>query len=339
MSNIKIALAIRGHIRNSFSDNRIKNFCEYLCEVYNVDIYIHSWKFFEATNSHRPGELIKKGQTKVVKRKTFHEYFHDCSNNIKSILIDDDKDIKHTGRTVGKVCASSCPRICWKNYWYGKYRLLESIKNSKIEYDFVINIRIDNFVNKYSKKSNIFETIIYDKIEMCKKTAQKNSLDKLYFFSNKAIYGIDNCYIGPTDVMYRLCKYFHEELDTITDKYQGRRVTSQEWLVLFEANTVNKKYDTSIMMPHQVRVRKNKEIRKMIEERNKKRRLYNQELRKKARLIQRQRKMLDNKTREVLLDRMKRRKEARKNRIMALREAAREARQRRAERLKKEASK
>ena len=44
-------------------------------------------------------------------------------------------------------------------------------------------------------------------------------VQQLYFFSNRAVYGVDNCYIGPPDVMYRLCKYFHEELDKITDKY------------------------------------------------------------------------------------------------------------------------
>lgn len=334
MSNIKIALGIRGHIRDSFSNKRMKNFCEYLCELYNIDIYIHSWKFFESENSHRPGELIKKGQTNIVKRKTFYEYFHDCSNNIKNILIDDDTSIKHFGRTVGKVCESSCPRICWKNYWYGKFRLLESIKNSNTEYDLVINIRIDNFVNKYSKKSNILETIIYDKITECNKIIKDGPLKKLYFFSNKAMFGIDNCYMGPTNILHRLCKYFHEELDKITEKYKGRRITSQEWLVLFEANTVNEKYDNSIMLPHIVRRRKNVEIQKMIQDRNRKRKLYNQDLRKKARLIQRQRKMLDNKTREVLLDRMKRRKEARKHRILALREAAKQARLKRAERLK-----
>lgn len=334
MSNIKIALAIRGHIRNSFSNNRMKNFCEYLCELYNIDIYIHSWQFFEAENSHRPGELLKKQQTETVQRKTFYEYFHDCSNNIKNILIEDDTSIKHIGRTVGKVCESSCPRICWKNYWYGKFRLLESIKNSKTEYDLVINIRIDNFVNKYSKKSNILETIIYDKIVECGKNIKNGPLKKLYFFSNKAMFGIDNCYMGPVSVMHRITKYFHEDLDKITEKYKGRRVTSQEWLVLFEANTVNEKLDTSIILPHVIKKRKNKEIQKMIQDRNRKRKLYNQDLRKKARLIQRQRKMLDNKTREILLDRMKRRKDARRNRILALREAAKEARLRRAERLK-----
>ena len=334
MSNIKIALGIRGHIRNSFSNNRIKNFCEYLCELYNIDIYIHSWQFFEAENSHRPGELIKTGQKRVVKRKTFYEYFHDCSNNIKNILIEDDTSIKHIGRTVGKVCESSCPRICWKNYWYGKFRLLESIKNSKTEHDLVINIRIDNFVNKYSKKSNILETIIYDKIIECSKIIKNEPLKKIYFFSNKAMFGIDNCYMGPVSVMHRITKYFHEDLDKITEKYKGRRVTSQEWLVLFEANTVNEKLDTSIILPHVIKRRKNIEIQKMIQDRNRKRKLYNQDLRKKARLIQRQRKMLDNKTREILLDRMKRRKDARRNRILALREAAKEARLRRAERLK-----
>ena len=148
------------------------------------------------------------------------------------------------------------------------------------------------------------------------------------------MFGIDNCYMGPTNILHRLCKYFHEDLDKITEKYKGRRVTSQEWLPLFEANTVNEQYDSTILLPHIVRKRKSREIKKMIEERNRKRRLYNQDLKRKARLIQRQRKMLDNKTREVLLDRMKRRKDARRNRILALREAAKEARLRRAERLK-----
>ena len=63
------------------------------------------------------------------------------------------------------------------------------------------------------------------------------------------MFGIDNCYLGPQMLMDSLSKYFHNCLDTITEKYKGRRVTSQEWLVLFEANTVNEIYDNSIVLP------------------------------------------------------------------------------------------
>ncbi len=329
MSNIKLALAIRGHIRDSFTNNRIKRFCKELCNKYDTDIYIHTCNKFEATDSHRYEELNKKYKKKTANKELFENYFKDCSNNIKNIMIDDDKSIKHIGETKGKICEGSCPRLCWKNYWYGKYRVFEAIKNSNIPYNLVLNIRIDNFVNKYSKKSNIIETIIYEKLEQVLKSRKDLTFNKLYFFSNKAMYGIDNCYLGPVNVMYKLGKYFHEDLDKITTKYNGRYVTSQEWLVLFEANTVNDEFDTSILMPHQVRRRKNKEIQKIIEERARKRRIYNRDLRQKATLIQRQRKMMDTKTREVLLDRMKRRKDARRSRILALRQAAKAARERR----------
>ena len=334
MSNIKLALAIRGHIRDSFTNNRIARFCKELCNKYDTDIYIHTWNKFEASNGHRPGELNEKLKNKIVENNTLENYFKDCSNNIKNIIIDDEKSIIHIGETKGKICEGSCPKLCWKNYWYGKFRIFEAVKNSNIPYNLVLNIRIDNFVNKYSKKSNIIETIIYDKLEQVLKSREDLTFKKLYFFSNKAMYGIDNCYLGPVNVMYKLGKYFHEELDKITNKYKGRHVTSQEWLVLFEANTVNEEIDTSILMPHEVRRRKNKDIQKIIEERARKRRLYNHDLRKKATLIQRQRKMMDTKTREILLDRMKRRKDARRSRILALRQAAKAARERRENRLK-----
>ena len=69
MSNIKLALAIRGHIRDSFTNNRIKHFCEFLCKTYDIDIYIHTWNYFETGNSHRVGELSKKLQKKKVEEK------------------------------------------------------------------------------------------------------------------------------------------------------------------------------------------------------------------------------------------------------------------------------
>ena len=334
MSNIKLALAIRGHIRDSFSNKRMRRFCKNICSNYDTDVYIHTWNKYEASNGHRPGELFENFKEKKVKENHILEYFEDCSNNIEKIIIDNDKEIKHFGTIGGKVCESSCPRLCWKNYWYGKYRVYNTIKESKKNYNLVISIRIDNFVNKYSKKSNIIETIIFDKLETTLKNISEKPLKQLIMFSHKIMYGIDNCYFGPVNVMYKLGKYFHQELDKITTKYKGRAVTSQEWLLLLEANTVNEEEDASILLPHQIRRRRNKEIHKLIEERAKKRRIYNQNLRKRARLIQRERKVLDNRTRDILLDRMKRRKEARKSRIMALRQAAKDARVRRAERLK-----
>ena len=137
MSNIKIALAIRGHIRDSFSNNRIKRFCEYICSEYDTDIYIHTWDKWEATDGHRVGELFKDLKQKVVDKNDLLEYFKDCSENIKEVIIDNDKLINHVGNTSGKICESSCPTLAWKNYWYGKYRVYNTIKHSEINYNLV----------------------------------------------------------------------------------------------------------------------------------------------------------------------------------------------------------
>ena len=67
----------------------------------------------------------------------------------KDIIIDDDKSIKHIGLTTGKICDGSCPRICWKNYWYGKFRVFEAIKNSNIPYNLVLNINVSTVITKF----------------------------------------------------------------------------------------------------------------------------------------------------------------------------------------------
>ena len=114
----------------------------------------------------------------------------------------------------------------WKNYWYGKYSIINYIYNTDIDKnEFVINTRFDLFCN-----SNNFN---YIQIINFIKNNNKNLFIKNKFLVDKNCAGIDNIYIGNINTMYTLIHKFYYELDNILTI--NNKIKNQEYLV-FQLN-------------------------------------------------------------------------------------------------------
>jgi hypothetical protein len=219
-------LIIRGHIRNTFENLDFLNLIKSIYEINkNLKIYIHTWNIFTSNISWR---YVKQNKIPVTK-KTIYDYFGEYGNLIKEILIDDDTKISLIGITEGKIDNCLMPIISWKNYWYGKYRIIDYINKLDIDMnENIINCRFDVLNNSYSFTSIEIINFIINNID---KKVTKN-----IFIKDYETLGIDNIYIGNINTMYKLIYHFNYLLDEIID---NNKTNHPEYLV-FRINNILK---------------------------------------------------------------------------------------------------
>lgn len=215
-------LILRGHIRNAFDNDELFNLINIIYRLTaHLEIYIHTWSIKQNNISWRHIETDNAPITK----ETITNYFRTLSRLIKHIIIDDDTQIKITGNTVGVINKGHMPVIGWKNYWYGKYQIVNYLYMLENNHDkLVINTRFDVLFGRFP----------LDKKDISQFVEKYKSMPLLTnkFISETNCYGIDNIYIGSIKTQYKLIKHFHENLDNIV-KANSRR-NEQEFLVFSE---------------------------------------------------------------------------------------------------------
>lgn len=216
-------ILLRGHIRNSFNDNRLYFFVKNLCKIYkNITIYIHTWDILQNNLSWRKMD----NKYIIITKDLIYKYFRDCSKYIGKIIIDDDNIINLNGNKKGIIAGSLCPLVGWKNYWYGQYHMINYINSINIhkKNDFILNFRFDIFNNPHGfieRDILIFINKYYN-----------NFLPENKFLYDKFFLGCDNCFIGNIYTMNKLIEHFHFKLDNILSKYKV--IKHQEGLVMIE---------------------------------------------------------------------------------------------------------
>ena len=232
---MRIALILRGHERDVFLNSRLYDFVKKYTELFPVDIYIHTWSKSVGQLSWR--KLVDY-TVRDINEKDVLGYFKDIP--IKKLFIDDERTTQLRGNIDGYVCNGPCPKIAWKRMWHGKFKIIDYVRNeSKIVYDFVLNMRMDvfqNINNIYSEEDIIEKTRNLMKVEF---------VNQIYFLKDEPCSGIDNCYFGNQTTMFFLTRDFHYGLDEIEKTYPKNFYT--EYLVYFEALRFNYKIWTTIL--------------------------------------------------------------------------------------------
>lgn len=212
---------LRGHIRDSFNDDRLYILLKQIySEQGEIKIYIHTWNIVQSNISWR--NINKNNNT--IDSNIIINYFRDLSIFIKSMIIESDESLPLVGNTTGLISNSKCPKIGWKNMWYGKKRLVDVVKENIIDVDeTIINMRFDIFTNSNGFPFNIITNFV-------KRTPDSS---RNIFINNYEFLGVDNIYIGNINTMVNLIYHFYYNLDDILKKHN---VGNQEFLVFRENN-------------------------------------------------------------------------------------------------------
>jgi hypothetical protein len=220
-------LILRGHIRNSFETKDLYNLIK---SIYNIcsdlKIFIHTWNIFANNISWRQLEINNKN----VNEQIIYDYFDDLKHLIGHIIIDDDTTIQLIGNQCGTINNGAMPIIGWKNYWYGKYRIIDYLYNIHTEDNkMIVNCRFD-----IQNNSNNFNASTI--INLIKNNSGTKFTKNIFCFNDECHYGIDNIYIGNIKTMHKLITLFFYELDDILSK--NNNVGHQEYLVYRINNTL-----------------------------------------------------------------------------------------------------
>ena len=216
---------IRGHIRNSFETKRLYNLIKEIHTIFpDLKIFIHTWNIFANNISWRNININEE----IVNDKIIYDYFDDLKYLIKNIIIDDDNKINLIGNLCGNINNGPMPIIGWKNYWYGKHKIIDYLYNSNIdENEMIVNCRFDIMSNS----NNVDEKYIVNFIENNSNIIFKKNI----FRFNCEQKGIDNIYIGNINTMYKLINNFFYELDDILIKNND---TIFQELLVYRINTI-----------------------------------------------------------------------------------------------------
>lgn len=226
----KVAILLRGHIRETFKNKRLFDFLKELCDKYTVRLYVHTWNVYSTNLSWRKIEnnIIN------VSILDIRTYLSGLNCEIKSIEIDDDSKIMLIGYTSGNVFSTLLPKLAWKRMWYGINKLAEIINISEDPETLVVNTRFDLFNNSCSQDKTDKLIHLIDENLGSKLTENKflNGSDNLI--------GVDNYYVGSPSVMYKLSNNFHTNLDDINNRYID--IYFQEVTVFYENNVLFTEY-------------------------------------------------------------------------------------------------
>ena len=215
-------LILRGHIRESFKTKKLYNLIKQINVIFpDLKIFIHTWNIFANDISWR--KIKRNDQT--VNDTVIYDYFNDLRDLIKHIIIDDDANISLIGNVSDKINNGPMPIIGWKNYWYGKHKIIDYLYNKKMdmnENEIILNCRFDIMCN-----SNFMN----DKkiINFIKNTSNMIFTKNIFMFNDEKHRGIDNIYTGNLTTMYTLIHKFFYELDDILSQHND--TIHQEYLV------------------------------------------------------------------------------------------------------------
>jgi hypothetical protein len=219
-------LIIRGHIRNSFETKNLYNLIKELHTIFpDLKIFIHTWNIFANNISWRYININEQ----IVNDEVIYDYFDDLKDLIKNIIIDDDNKINLIGNLSGKINDGLTQIIGWKNYWYGKHKIVDYLYNSNIdENEMIVNFRFD----VTSNSSSFDEKRIVNFIE---NNSNKIFTKNVFLFDDEHHYGIDNIYIGNINTMYKLTNAFFYDLDDILIKNTD---TIHQEMFVFRINNI-----------------------------------------------------------------------------------------------------
>lgn len=205
MNKHKVALFIRGHIRDGLFNPDLNTFIRNLKTKRDVDLHVYcqSWKYAEADSSYRH---VDNSAKLIVTPNLIQHYLVEHKDIIQDIHIMSDDKLKLHGETSGTVCKSKINKIPWKNMWAGIHAGLNRIPD---EYYRVINTRWDYFTRPICQAN----------IAVCNRMIFSHEFAMRFPRLGRNIIGVDNFYCGNLTQMKTIAEAFHKDLDSIITKY------------------------------------------------------------------------------------------------------------------------
>ena len=224
MSRPPLNLIIRGHVRSSFGDERLKGLVSGMLDRFDAKIYVQTWNVLQSNLSWRKVESIEE----EVTEDRIRDYFG--TESVKSIRILDDSKIVHHGNTTGNIGRTPCPVLAWKNMYYGKFVASKSVLEREGPDGVTLQMRFDILSNPFSPpEAELIEFVERD-YELLEKRLVGD--ERLRFLRMRCFMGVDNTYMATAGDMHRFISYMYYDMDRILHFH--RRTIHQEHIAFHE---------------------------------------------------------------------------------------------------------
>jgi hypothetical protein len=243
----KIAIVLRGHVRNALSDSRLTDFLVESLNYLEFDLYIQSWDRVDASktwtgNSTGGGRKKRiKNNNQITTSDCIFSYFESSvADRIQRIKILNEDTINLFGNLDGNVGTSKCPVISWKRMWCGVHDVVSAATENN-KYDFILNTRFDIFDkslidfcgNKFPRRPRPKPPLNHHDF-IRKFVNLKDSLkpQTVYSLYNKV--GCDNFYLSDVSFMKKIAYEMHTDLDEIIKLVKEQNLSTGKQELIFK---------------------------------------------------------------------------------------------------------
>jgi hypothetical protein len=218
-------LIIRGHIRKSFLNKRLYNLIHKISENRELHIYIHTWNVFQSERSWR--RIVSDERS--VDESAVRDYFDGLDVSIRSVKVEDERDVEIKGEKEGSIGHTPCPVLGYKYMFHGMLSAAESVLGDSGPDEMVVQTRFDILSNWARLK----EERIVEFFDIAPSKRIQFMMDEV---ADESTVGIDNIYMARAKDMRDFLKHMLDDLDEINLKHKSKmHVGHQEWLTMLEA--------------------------------------------------------------------------------------------------------
>lgn len=216
-------IVLRGHIRSSFEDDRLRSLLSDMAERFETRIYAHTWNIVQNSLSWRGLNEVRRD----VDQGMVSKYLSGCG--VRSVAVDDDSQISHVGSVEGNIGRTRCPVLGWKNMYWGKLAAMRAVCDVEPHDSITLQMRFDILSNPFSPS----RVEILDFLERDYGVIEKGPGDeRLRFLKMHCFMGVDNIYMARAIDMLRFTSYMYYDMDRILHIHRG--TINQEHIAFHE---------------------------------------------------------------------------------------------------------
>jgi hypothetical protein len=224
MPNKPLNLIVRGHTRSSLDDLRLLSLVARMEKIFEIHMYVQTWKIVQNNLSWRRVDTIEK----EVTEQQIRNYFQ--NREIKSISILDDSTIDHVGNIEGNIGKTPCPIVAWKNMYYGMMDASSRVLDFENPNSITLQIRFDMLSNNFSPSEN--GMIEFAEREYSVLEGGNEGDERLRFMRMECFLGVDNTFMATASDMNRFINYMYYDMDRILDVH--KLTFHQEYIAFHE---------------------------------------------------------------------------------------------------------
>jgi hypothetical protein len=224
MSENRLNIIVRGHIRSSFEDKKLRFLLENISKMFDLRIYVQTWSVLQNGLSWRHLKENRAAVTDEMVRGYMDGF------DVRIVDVIDDSDIRHHGNTEGKIGRTPCPVLAWKNMYYGKFVASRRVLENEPGDSVTMQMRFDILSNPFSPK----EIEILDFLNRDYPLFAEGSLgeERMRFLRMRCFMGVDNLYMATAEDMHKFASYMYYDMDRILHFH--RRTIHQEHIAFHE---------------------------------------------------------------------------------------------------------